>query len=350
MRRAEKSKTSLHSGEKIMSRPVITDCEGLSLTEDEKNLFREHEPFGFILFGRNCDTPDQIKALTDEMRDCVGRDVPIMIDQEGGRVCRLAPPHWRKIPPADVFGDLYKGDPEKALQAIILNTRLMADDLVQLGITMDCFPVLDLFFAGASDIIGDRSYGADIDVVTALGGAAAEAMMMGGIIPIVKHIPGHGRALVDSHAELPTVKESHDELLASDFMPFKNLAHLPCAMTAHIVYSDIDPKLPATLSPTLIRQVIRGDIGFKGVLISDDITMKALSGAPEDIAKTALRAGCDLVLHCNATLEERRSVLESLYDFNPANINWVRSELTRRRPAEQIDRADFVAELNKLIG
>lgn len=333
-----------------MSRPVITDCEGLTLTSEEKALFREQEPFGFILFARNCDNPDQVKALTDEMRDCVGRDdVPIMIDQEGGRVSRLAPPNWRKVPSAEFFGNLYKSDPEKAVQALILSTRLMADDLLQAGVNMDCFPVLDLRYEGAHDVIGDRSYGADVDVVSALGGAAAEAMMAGGVIPVMKHIPGHGRACADSHAELPTVSQTYDELSDSDFKPFQNLAHLPCAMTAHIVYADIDPNLPATLSPTVIQRVIRNGMGFKGVLLSDDISMKALSGTPQDIAKAALRAGCDLVLHCNASLDERRSVLESLYDFNPANLVWVRSELDRRRAPETINRADLLAQLGKLI-
>ncbi|MFC7050809.1 beta-N-acetylhexosaminidase [Emcibacter nanhaiensis] len=334
-----------------MPRPVITDCDGTRLTEEEKSLFSELEPFGFILFARNCENPDQVRALTDEMREVVGReDIPILIDQEGGRVVRLDPKVWRKPPAPKVFADLYEIDPDRAVEALSVNSFLIAMDLAELGITIDCFPLLDLLFEGAHNIIGDRSFGSDPAKVIALGIAACEGLVSGGVLPMIKHIPGHGRAKVDSHEELPVVEAPLEDLRNLDFVPFQALSGMGCAMTAHVTYSAIDPEHPATLSSKLIRQIIRKEIGFTGVLFSDDISMKALSGTAAENAKGALRAGCDLVLHCNASLEEREDVLKSLYDFNPTNEAWIRDVLGRRRMPREIDKKSLQNWLNEALG
>ncbi len=333
-----------------MSRPVILDCEGTLLTAEEKALFRELDPCGFILFARNCQSPDQLRRLTDEMRETVGReDAPILIDQEGGRVCRLNPNYWRRPPSAGALLNLYEKDPETGLAATRVNARLMAEDLREMGVTVDCYPCLDLHFAGADEVIGDRSFGDDIDTVVRLGQAACEGLFAGGVLPVIKHIPGHGRALVDSHLELPVVETPLDILMDTDFAPFQALSHMPLAMTAHITYSAIDPDLPATLSEPVIRRVIREQIGFKGVLISDDISMKALSGEPAANAKQALRAGCDLVLLCNASLTDRRAVLEGLYDFNLVNESWLRDMFRLRRDVAAIDKAELSAWLDNAL-
>ena len=322
-----------------MPRPVITDCEGTRLTVEEKALFREAPPFGFILFARNCQTPDQVRALTDEMKEVLGReDIPILIDQEGGRVIRLNPEHWRHPPAPSVFSSLYERDPDTAVEALSISTLLIAADLAEIGVNINCFPLLDLLFDGAHDIIGDRSFGRDPAKVIALGLAACEGLIAGGVLPVIKHIPGHGRAAVDSHVALPVVEASLEDLRNLDFVPFQALSGMSCAMTAHVTYTAIDPDHPATLSPRLIRQIIRKEIGFTGVLFSDDISMKALSGSPAQNAKAALRAGCDLVLHCNKSLEERRDVLTSLYDFNVTNESWIRDMLSRRRRPWDLDR------------
>lgn len=296
-----------------MPRPLVVDCTGPVLTPDERALFADLDPLGFILFARHCEDPDQIRALVNDLRDSVDRtDAPVLIDQEGGRVCRLKPPHWRAAPPAAVFGELAADDATKGRGAAWLNSRLLAAELAELGVTVDCLPVLDLRFPDAHDIIGDRAYGSEAGLVADLGRAAADGLVAGGVVPIVKHIPGHGRAFEDSHLALPRVEADRQTLAATDFAPFRALRDMPLAMTAHIVYVDIDPDRPATLSPDLIRDVIRGEIGFRGVLISDDITMKALDGALEDRASDALNAGCDVALLCNAAFEDRRRVLEAV--------------------------------------
>ncbi|MBL4603477.1 MAG: beta-N-acetylhexosaminidase [Emcibacteraceae bacterium] len=295
-----------------MYHPVITDVEGLDISDEERALFKEFRPFGFILFQRNCQSPEQVKKLTDQMRDCVSNDdIPIMIDQEGGRVTRLRPPHWRKYPSAEFYANLYEINSELAISAVKAHASLMADDLLNVGINIDCYPVADLLYAGADKIIGDRAYGEQPEKVSILARAAAEGMLSGGVTPIMKHIPGHGRADVDTHLELPVVTTPIDVLRDSDFIPFKNLNDLPCAMTAHVIYSQIDKARCATISPTVIKDIIRGEIGFEGVLISDDLSMKALKNSPEQNALDALNAGCDLALHCNGTLKERRAVLEA---------------------------------------
>ncbi|MBL4801161.1 MAG: beta-N-acetylhexosaminidase [Emcibacter sp.] len=333
-----------------MARPVILDCDGLTLSAQEKALFAELDPFGFILFARNCQSSNQLKNLIDEMKEAVGREnVPILIDQEGGRVCRLNPQHWRKPPSGRALLEIYEKDPEKGIVAVKVNARLMAEELRHLGITVNCYPLLDLEFADADKIIGDRSFGADTNVVSLLGQAACEGLFSGGILPVIKHIPGHGRASVDSHVALPIVETPLDILMETDFVPFKALSHMPLAMTAHIIYSDIDPHSPATLSETVIRKTIREQIGFKGVLISDDVSMKALAGKASDNAKQALRAGCDLVLHCNATLDERRELLEALYDFNMVNESWVDDMFRQRLKVPEINRAELAEWLNEAL-
>ncbi|VAX04609.1 beta-N-acetylglucosaminidase [hydrothermal vent metagenome] len=326
------------------------DCDGLSLTADEAAIFKDLDPFGFILFARNCQSPSQLKRLTGEMKKAVGReDVPIFIDQEGGRVCRLNPEYWRKPPSGEALLTLFKKDSEMGLVAAKINARLMADELRSLGISVNCYPLLDLYFSGADKVIGDRSYGENGDIVAKLGEAACEGLLSGGVLPVIKHMPGHGRATVDSHIDLPLVETSRDILSRTDFGPFKALNHMPLAMTAHVVYSAIDAENPATLSEKVIRQVIREEIGFKGVLISDDINMKALSGNPSANAKQALRAGCDLILHCNAPLTERRAVLEALYDVNVASENWIADMFKSRDEISEVDADELAMWLEKVL-
>jgi beta-N-acetylhexosaminidase len=294
---------------------VIFGCRGQKLTADERTLFKEAEPWGFILFARNCDNPAQVRALVAGLRDCVGReDAPVLIDQEGGRVQRLKPPHWRIAPPAARFGVLYQRDPAKAREALKLNMRLIAAELAALGITVDCLPVLDVPAPGAHDIIGDRAYSPRPEVVAELGRVACDALLEAGVLPVIKHLPGHGRATADSHVQLPRVDAPRAALEATDFAPFRALSGMPLGMTAHVVYDAIDPERAATVSPIVIDEVIRGHIGFDGLLMSDDISanMKALDGAYRSRAERALSAGCDMLLHCNGERGEMEEVAEAV--------------------------------------
>jgi beta-N-acetylhexosaminidase len=287
-------------------RAVILGCEGTALSPAERSFFAESDPLGFILFQRNCGDPDQIRALVAALRDSVGRaDAPVLIDQEGGRVARLRPPHWREYPAASRIGAL--GDEAAAAATIV--SRLIAEDLAALGISVDCLPVLDLPVPGADAIIGDRAYATSPERVAALGRAACDGLLAGGVLPIVKHVPGHGRATVDSHLACPVVTTPRDVLEASDFAPFHALRDMPWAMTAHVVYAAIDDQRPATLSPRVIAEIIRGFIGFDGVLLSDDLSMQALGGGLGERAAGAVAAGCDVVLHCNGRLGEMREVV-----------------------------------------
>lgn len=289
----------------------ILGCAGLTLSPEERAFFREVRPWGFILFKRNVDTPDQVRALVDSLRACVERpDAPVLIDQEGGRVQRLGPPHWRRYPPGRAYGALKGNDPLLRREITRLGARLLAHDLAQLGINVDCVPVLDVPEPGAHDVIGDRAYGATPQEVALLGRAAAEGLIAGGVLPVIKHIPGHGRAKSDSHLALPVVDASYDELDARDFAPFRVLSDMPMAMTAHVVYTAVDPKRPATTSKKAMREVIRGAIGFDGLVMSDDLSMKALSGDFAERARASLAAGCDVVLHCNGDMAEMKAVLE----------------------------------------
>lgn len=288
-------------------RAFVAGLLGPVPTTEERAFFREADPFGFILFRRNIDNPDQVRALTASLREAVGREnVPILIDQEGGRVQRLGPPHWPRYPAGRAYGLLSASKRETAF----LGARLMAHDLRDLGINVDCLPVLDVPVPGSHDVIGDRAYGDEPDSVTELGGGAAEGLLAGGVLPVVKHIPGHGRAGVDSHLSLPRVGASLDELRARDFLPFRALAHLPAAMTAHVVYEAIDPERPGTLSRSVIQDIVRGEIGFHGLLFTDDLSMKALSGDFRSRAEQAIAAGCDIALHCCGDLTEARGVAE----------------------------------------
>ena len=288
---------------------AILGCSGLRLTAEEQALFRQVQPWGFILFRRNVDSPEQVRALTAALRECVGRaDAPILIDQEGGRVQRLGPPHWPVYPPGRAYGQV-SPDPLVRREIARLGARLMAHDLAALGINVDCVPVLDVPAPDGHEIIGDRAYGDTPAEVAALGRAAAEGLIAGGVLPVIKHIPGHGRARADSHLDLPVVEASLGELEARDFPPFRALSDMPLAMTAHVVYAAIDRKAPATTSRHAIRRVIRGTLGFDGLLMSDDLSMKALSGDFETRARAALAAGCDAVLHCNGDMAEMRAVL-----------------------------------------
>ena len=293
-----------------MTSAAILGCSGLSLSREEEAFFRDVQPWGFILFARNVEAPDQVRRLVDQLRATVDRpDAPVLIDQEGGRVQRLGPPHWRRYPPGRAYGELASNDPLLRREITRLGARLLAHDLAALGINVDCVPVLDVPVAGAHDVIGDRAYAKTPDGVALLGRAACEGLIAGGVLPVIKHIPGHGRAMADSHHDLPVVDTAYNELDAWDFAPFKMLSDMPLAMTAHVVYSAVDAKRPATTSKKAMRQVIRGAIGFDGLVMSDDLSMKALGGEFADRARDSLAAGCDVVLHCNGDMAEMKAVL-----------------------------------------
>ena len=317
-----------------LPRAAIFGIGGPRLTEPERAFLGRAQPFGFILFERNCIDPDQVRTLTAELRASVGRtDAPILIDEEGGRVQRLKPPHWPKRPAAGAIGALYRADRERGLRAAWLAGRLIAADLFPLGIDVDCAPVADVPAPGSHGIIGDRAFGTEPETVAALARAMSEGLIAGGVLPVVKHIPGHGRARADSHRELPRVGASRGELAASDFAPFRALAELPFAMTAHVLYEAFDAARPATLSPVVIDQVIRGTIGFKGLLMSDDLSMAALAGGLGARAAQALAAGCDLVLHCNGKLSEMEEVATMTPALPAPRLAYYRSWAARMAPA-----------------
>ena len=290
---------------------AIYGCSGHRLTAEEKAFFSDVRPWGFIVFRRNVDSPDQMRALTDEMRDCLGdAGAPVLIDQEGGRVQRMGPPHWPKYPPGDAYLKA-TNDPLAARELVRLGARLMAHDLKAAGINVDCAPVLDVPVLGAHDIIGDRAYARDPATVSALGRAAAEGLLAGGVLPVVKHMPGHGRAFADSHHDLPVVHADLKTLDGWDFAPFRALSDMPLAMTAHVVFDAVDPKRPATTSKKAVK-LMREGLGFGGLIMTDDLSMKALSGSLRERAEASLKAGCDVVLHCNGDLDEMRSVAEGV--------------------------------------
>lgn len=293
-----------------MTAAAILGCSGLTLSREEQAFFRDVRPWGFILFARNVDSPDQVRKLVDDLRTTVDRDdAPVLIDQEGGRVQRLGPPHWRRYPPGRAYGELPANDPLLRREITRLGARLLAHDLAALGINVDCVPVLDVPVEGAHDVIGDRAYAKTPEGVALLGRAACEGLIAGGVLPVIKHIPGHGRAMADSHLDLPVVETSYDELDAWDFAPFKMLSDMPMAMTAHVVYAAVDPKRPATTSKKAMRKVVREAIGFDGLVMSDDLSMKALGGSFKSRAKDSLAAGCDVVLHCNGDMDEMKAVI-----------------------------------------
>lgn len=313
----------------------ILGCAGPVLTAAERALFADLQPWGFILFSRNVETSDQVRALTDSLREAVGRSVaPVLIDQEGGRVQRLGPPHWPRYPAGRHYGALRGNDPLLGREIARLGARLIAHDLVALGINVDCMPVLDVPVRGAHPVIGDRAYGDMADEVAVLGRAACEGLIAGGVLPVLKHIPGHGRATSDSHLELPVVEADLHELEQSDFVPFGALSDMPMAMTAHVVFTAIDPGQPATTSRTVIRSIVREVIGFDGLLISDDISMGALIGDPGERARRARRAGCDVVLYGNGVLAEMGAVADGTGRLGGRSLRRAEAALARvaRRP------------------
>lgn len=293
----------------MTDRACILGCAGTTLSKDEVAFFREARPWGFILFRRNIESPAQVRALTGALRAAVGWHAPILIDQEGGRVQRLRPPHWPEYPPARAYGALATNDPLVRREIARLGARLIAHDLLDLGINVDCAPVLDVPQQGAHDIIGDRAYGETVREIATLGRAAAEGLIAGGVLPVIKHIPGHGRALADSHHDLPIVDAPLAELGDVDFAPFRVLSDMPMAMSAHIIFTAVDPKRPGTQSKTVIKDIIRDDIGFGGLLMTDDLSMKALKGDFTQRARRALAAGCDVILHCNGDMAEMQAVV-----------------------------------------
>lgn len=294
------------------SKAMIVGCSSTALTQEEIALFGEHKPWGLILFARNIGTAEEITALTAHYRDIVGRaDAPVFIDQEGGRVQRIKAPITQSYPTGEVLGAIYKRDKAEGMRVAHMMSKLHAADLLPLGINADCLPVLDVPVPGSHDVIGDRAYGYTAQAVADMGKAAAEGLLEGGVLPVIKHIPGHGRSMVDSHKDLPRVDTDHATLSAQDFEPFKQLANMPMAMTAHVIYTQLDAEAPATTSKHVIDTVIRGEIGFDGLLMTDDLSMHALSGDFRDRAKASFAAGCDVVLHCNGVMDEMLPVCEA---------------------------------------
>ncbi|MGE5546353.1 MAG: beta-N-acetylhexosaminidase [Solirubrobacterales bacterium] len=332
------------------SSAAIFGCAGHVLTDAERAFFTRVNPLGFILFARNVDTPDQVRALVADLRASVGRaDAPVLIDQEGGRVQRLRPPHWRKAPPGEPFANLAGRDLAAAKEALRLNFRLIGRELADLGIDVDCAPVLDVPIAGAHDVIGDRAYGRTPDRVAELGRAVCEGLLDEGVLPIVKHIPGHGRAMVDSHLALPVVEASRAELEAQDFPPFRALNDAPWAMTAHVVYKAIDPSAPATTSAKVIGEIIRGVIGFEGVLVSDDLSMKALGGSFEDRTRAALDAGCDVVLHCNGDMGEMQAIASAVRPLTEIAQERIAQASRLKRAPAALDVVAAAARVDELL-
>jgi beta-N-acetylhexosaminidase len=330
----------------------ICGCAGTALGAEETAFFGEFRPWGLILFKRNCRTPDQIRTLTAAFRAAVcRRDAPVFVDQEGGRVQRLGPPSntWRKYPPARRYGEVYARDPVTALRAARNVGRLMAEDLIAAGITADCLPVLDVPQPGSHDVIGDRAYSMNRDAVIALARAHATGLAQGGVLTVMKHIPGHGRAKADSHLALPFVDAPAEELRAVDFAPFAACADAPMAMTAHVVYAAIDAERPATLSRTVIGRVIRGEIGFAGLLMTDDLSMKALSGTLAEKCRAARDAGCDILLHCNGVLAEMREVAAAAGALRGEPLKRARAALRAARRPEPFDREAALKDLESLV-
>lgn len=330
------------------SKAMILGCAGLALTADEIALYRNERPWGFILFARNLAEPQQIIDLVASMRDTIGRpDAPVLIDQEGGRVQRIRPPMVEKYPAAADLGALFAVDKAAGLRATWLMSRLHAFDLMKLGINVNCLPVLDVLVEGATPAIGNRSYGGDPAVVTALGTAASEGLKAGGLLPVMKHVPGHGRATADSHHDLPVVTASRAELEAQDFAPFRAMKDEVMAMSAHIVFTAIDKERPATTSRTVIEEVIRGSIGFDGLLLSDDSSMNALKGTLGERAADIVAGGCDIVLHCNGLMDEMKQVVREVPELSGKSLERAKAVQAAFQPAdgasEEAIRAEFAA-------
>ncbi len=330
-------------------RAFITGLAGPVLAEKERGFLREAEPWGLILFKRNVAEPDALRRLIDEARTILGREAPVLIDQEGGRVQRLGPPHWPAYPPGAAYGAAYDRDRAHGLAAAQLGARLIAADLFELGIDVDCLPLADVPVAGADPIVGDRAYGADPGTVAAIAGAIAHGLEEGGVLPVLKHIPGHGRAGADSHKQLPVVGTDRATLEATDFAAFAALSDLPMAMTAHVVFTAIDPVAPATVSATIVSEVIRGSIGFDGLLMSDDISMQALSGTVGERARAAIEAGCDVVLHCNGDMSEMVAVAAEVPKLTGEAARRAEAALALRKAPAPLDIAAGRAEFFHLM-
>jgi beta-N-acetylhexosaminidase len=334
----------------MTSLAFITGISGTELSAAEREFIRAARPWGFILFKRNVENPAQVAILIDQLRDALGRsEAPVLIDQEGGRVQRYGPPHWPTYPAGAVFGRLYDVDPALGLAAARLSARLIADDLLRTGVTVDCLPLADVPVSGADAVIGNRAYGTNPVKVAAIARAVTDGLEQGGILPVLKHIPGHGRATADTHFRLPVVDVARDELEASDFAAFRALADLPMAMTAHVVFSAIDPAHPATTSATMIGQVIRGSIGFQGLLMSDDVSMNALAGSIADRTRAIFSAGCDIALHCNGKLEEMRDVANHSPELSGEPLQRANRALAARKAPLPFDRSAARAELDSSI-
>ena len=332
------------------SRAFITGVAGLTISASERAFLREAAPWGFIIFKRNVNTPDQVSALVQAFRDIVGWQAPVLVDQEGGRVQRLGPPHWPAYPPGARYGELYDRDPTSGLTAARMAGHLIAADLAALGIDVDCLPLADVPAPGSDAIIGDRAYGTEPAKVAAIAGAVAQGLLAGGVLPVLKHLPGHGRANADSHKQLPVVAADRATLESTDFAAFKPLAGLPLGMTAHVVFSSIDPVAPATTSVKMVRDVIRGFIGFRGLLMSDDVSMGALSGTLAERSRAALAAGCDVVLHCNGDLKEMTEVAGAVPELSGEALNCADAALAQRRAPENFDVAQARSLFARMIG
>jgi beta-N-acetylhexosaminidase len=328
----------------------ITGVCGTGLAAEEREFIASERPWGFILFKRNVATPAQVASLVRELRDVAGQPgAPVLIDQEGGRVQRLGPPNWPIYPAGAVFGALYDVDSALGLAAARLSARLIAADLADLGITVDCLPLADVPVAGADAVIGNRAYGAEPGKVAAIARAVTDGLEQGGILPVLKHIPGHGRATADTHFKLPVVDTSRKELERSDFAAFQPLADLPMAMTAHVVFSAFDSTQPATTSATMVEEVIRGMIGFQGLLMSDDVSMNALAGSLAERTRAIFAAGNDIVLHCNGKLDEMRDVARETPELSGKALERARKALASRKAPKPFDRVAARAELDALI-
>ncbi len=328
----------------------VGSCAGVKLTADEVSFFRRSNPFGLILFKRNCESPEQLRELTATFREAVGRkDAPVFIDQEGGRVQRMGPPHWRKYPSASQFGLYYGKNPMLALRAARLAGRLMAEDLLDVGITVDCLPVLDLPQQGSSAVISDRAYALQPETALALGRAHTAGLVEGGVIPVMKHIPGHGRATVDSHHELPVVKASRSMLEGHDFQPFAGFGDCPMAMTAHVVYENIDAKHPATQSRDVIRGVIRKQLAYNGLVLTDDLSMKALKGSLAERAQASLAAGVDVVLYCSGVMAELEEVAAAAGVLKGKALARAKAALRSRRKPVPYDEKIALRDLASVL-
>ena len=318
-----------------MPKAFVSGCAGLALTSEERAFLRLQDPWGLILFKRNVSDRDQVRALTRSFRECVGRaEAPVLIDQEGGRVQRMGPPHWRAYPAAAAIEAGLT--PPRAEAAARLIARLIAADLMEVGITVDCAPVLDVAGEGMHTAIGNRAFSSRPERVAAMGRAVAEGLLAGGVAPVIKHMPGHGRARVDSHHELPVVDAARSDL-AQDFAPFAALKDLPMAMSAHLLYTAIDPQRPATMSPIVVRQIMRGEIGFDGLIMSDDLSMKALKGPFDERAAAVIEAGLDIVLHCKGDLDEARGVASATPALSGASLRRADAALAAIAPPKPFD-------------